>query len=106
MSQCVGQIRQMRYADLNQVTDIWLHTCIRDYAFVCEHTDQSPEQYWGTCLAGTIHAALAADVYVFETEGQVAGFIAFRPAREDARDETAGGGIRDLFVERKRARSY
>lgn len=100
MSRCIGRIRRMQYADLDRVTDIWLQTCIREYAFVCEHIGQSPEQYWGSRLAGTIHAALAADVYVFETEGQIAGFITFRPAKEGTRDLSAKGGIRDLFVDR------
>ncbi len=89
MSRCTGQIRQMQYADLSRVADIWLQECIREYAFVCEHTGQTPEQFWGSRLAGTIQAALAADVYVFEAEGQIAGFMTFRPAR---------GSIRDLFV--------
>ncbi len=100
MSQCAGRIRQMQYADLSRVTDIWLQTCICEYAFVCEHTGQTPEQFWGSRLAATIHAALAADVYVFETEGQIAGFITFRPAKGGTRDLPAKGGIRDLFVDR------
>jgi putative acetyltransferase len=89
MSRCAGWIRQMQCADLSRVADIWLQECIREYAFVCEQTGQTPEQFWGSRLAGTIRAALAADVYVFETEGQIAGFMTFRPAT---------GGIRDLFV--------
>ncbi len=79
----------MQYADLSRVADIWLQECIREYAFVCEHTGQTPEQFWGARLEGTIRAALAADVYVFETEGQIAGYMTFSPVR---------GSIRDLFV--------
>ncbi len=90
MSCCPGRIRQMQYADLSRVADIWLQECIREYAFVCEHTGQTPERFWGSRLPGTIRAALAADVYVFETEGQIAGFMTFR---------SATGGIRDLFVD-------
>jgi putative acetyltransferase len=89
MSRCTGWIRQMQYADLSRVADIWLQECIREYAFVCEHTGQTPEQFWGSRLEGTIRAALRADVYVFESEGQIAGFMTFGPAT---------GSIRDLFV--------
>jgi putative acetyltransferase len=90
MSRCTGQIRPMQYADLSRVADIWLQECIREYAFVCEHTGQPPEQFWGSRLAGMIKSTLAADGYVFETEGQIAGFMTFTPAR---------GCIRDLFVD-------
>jgi hypothetical protein len=82
MSRCPGQIRPMQYPDLSRVADIWLQECIREYAFVCEHTGQTPEQFWGSRLAGMIKSTLAADGYVFESEGQIAGFMTFTPGRE------------------------
>jgi ribosomal protein S18 acetylase RimI-like enzyme len=90
MSRWTGWIRQMQYADLGRVADIWLQECIREYAFVCEHTGQTPEQFWSCRLVGMIRSTVASDGYVFETEGQIAGFMTFSPAR---------GRIRDLFVD-------
>ena len=90
MNRCTGQIRQMRSTDLRRVADIWLRVSISEYAFVCEHTGQTSEQFWGSKLVQMIPDTLAVDGYVIEVDGQIAGFTTFDPTN---------GYIYDLFAD-------
>ena len=61
-------IRELRKADINKVADIWLDTNIKAHAFV-------PGQYWKNNFEFVKEALLQAEVYVYENDNEIQGFI-------------------------------
>lgn len=62
--------------------DIWLRVSTAEYAFVCEHTDLTPQEFWSSRLPQMLMDTRAADGYVCEADGQIAGFVTLDPANE------------------------
>ncbi|MST87216.1 GNAT family N-acetyltransferase [Lactobacillus porci] len=73
-------IRKFQAADLDAVARIWLQTNREAHGFV-------PDHFWQDQLADVKREFLAADLYVAEEDGKIAGFIGLEG------DEVAG-----LFV--------
>ena len=61
-------IRELRKADINKVTDIWLDTNTKAHSFV-------PAQYWKNNFEFVKEALLQAEVYVYENDNEIQGFI-------------------------------
>lgn len=61
-------IRELREADLDKVADIWLDTNIKTHDFI-------PAQYWKSNFESVKEALLQAEVYVYEHDGAIQGFI-------------------------------
>lgn len=61
-------IRKFQAADLDAVARIWLQTNLEAHDFV-------PDHFWQDQLADVKKAFLAADLYVAEEDGKIAGFI-------------------------------
>ena len=61
-------IRELRKADINKVADIWLDTNIKAHPFI-------PAQYWKNNLEFVKEALLQAEVYVYENDNEIQGFI-------------------------------
>ncbi len=61
-------IRELRKADINKVADIWLDTNIKAHCFI-------PAQYWKNNFEFVKEALLQAEVYVYENDKEIQGFI-------------------------------
>lgn len=61
-------IRKLQKADLNRVADIWLDTNIKVHSFV-------PAQYWKNNFEMVKEMLLQAEVYVYEDNQRIQGFI-------------------------------
>ena len=61
-------IRELRKADINKVADIWLDTNIKAHPFI-------PAQYWKNNFEFVKEALLQAEVYVYEHDKEIQGFI-------------------------------
>ncbi len=61
-------IRELQKADINQVADIWLDTNIKVHNFI-------PAQYWKDNFELVKELLLQAEVYVFEENREIKGFI-------------------------------
>ena len=61
-------IRELRKADINKVADIWLDTNIKAHSFI-------PAQYWKNNFEFVKEALLQAEVYVYENDNEIQGFI-------------------------------
>ena len=61
-------IRELRKADINKVADIWLDTNIKAHSFI-------PAQYWKNNFEFVKEALLQAEVYVYENDKEIQGFI-------------------------------
>lgn len=66
-------IRELREADLDKVADIWLDTNIKAHDFI-------PAQYWKSNFESVKEALLQAEVYVYEHDGAIQGFIGLSDA--------------------------
>lgn len=66
-------IRELREADLDKVADIWLDTNIKSHDFI-------PTQYWKSNFESVKEALLQAEVYVYEHDGAIQGFIGLSDA--------------------------
>lgn len=66
-------IRELREADLDRVADIWLDTNIKSHDFI-------PAQYWKSNFESVKEALLQAEVYVYEHDGAIQGFIGLSDA--------------------------
>ena len=61
-------IRGLQQADVARVAEIWLDANVRAHHFI-------PEQYWRDCF-GAVKTQLAeAELYVYETAGEIQGFV-------------------------------
>ena len=61
-------IRELRKADINKVADIWLDTNIKAHNFI-------PAEYWKSNFKSVKEALLLAEVYVYEYDTEIQGFI-------------------------------
>ena len=61
-------IRELRKADINKVADIWLDTNIKAHNFI-------PAEYWRSNFKSVKEALSQAEVYVYEHDTEIQGFI-------------------------------
>ena len=61
-------IRNLRKIDINKVADIWLDTNIKAHYFI-------PAQYWKSNFELVKELLLQAEVYVYEDNQEIQGFI-------------------------------
>ena len=61
-------IRELRKADINKVTDIWLDTNLTAHSFISS-------QYWQNNFEFVKELLLQATVYVYEQNQEIQGFI-------------------------------
>ena len=61
-------IRELQKADINKVADIWLDTNIKANSFI-------PAQYWKDNFELVKKLLLQAEVYVYEENLEIQGFI-------------------------------
>lgn len=61
-------IRALQEADINKVADIWLSTNIKAHSFI-------PAQYWKGNFELVKERLLQAEVYIYEDNQQIQGFI-------------------------------
>lgn len=61
-------IRAMQEADINKVADVWLNTNIKAHSFI-------PAQYWKGNFELVKEQLLQAEVYIYEDNQQIQGFI-------------------------------
>ena len=61
-------IRKMKNIDFNRVADIWLKTNLKAHYFI-------PEQYWTSNYELVKEMLLQAEVYVYEDDKMIQGFI-------------------------------
>ena len=61
-------IRELQKDDINKVADIWLDTNIKAHYFI-------PAQYWKSNFESVKEALSHAEVYVYEYDTEIQGFI-------------------------------
>ena len=61
-------IRELQKDDINKVADIWLGTNIKAHHFI-------PAQYWKSNFESVKEALSYAEVYVYEHDTEIQGFI-------------------------------
>ena len=61
-------IRKLQKVDINRVADIWLKTNLKAHYFI-------PEQYWTNNYAVVKEMLPQADVYVYEDDKIIQGFV-------------------------------
>lgn len=61
-------IRKLEEKDINEVMNIWLETNIKAHNFI-------PEQYWENNIENVKNEILKAEVYVYEKEKKIVGFV-------------------------------
>ena len=61
-------IREFQRDDINKVADIWLDTNIKAHNFI-------PAEYWKSNFKSVKEALLLAEVYVYEYDTVIHGFI-------------------------------
>ena len=61
-------IREFQRDDINKVADIWLDTNIKAHNFI-------PAKYWKSNFKSVKEALLLAEVYVYEYDTEIQGFI-------------------------------
>ena len=66
--EAVIMIRKLQKADIMKVADIWLDTNIKAHNFI-------PAQYWESYYEPVKEMLLQAEVYVYENNGEIQGFI-------------------------------
>ena len=61
-------IRELQRDDINKVSDIWLDTNIKAHNFI-------PAEYWRSNFKSVKEALSQAEVYVYEHDTEIQGFI-------------------------------
>ena len=61
-------IREFQRDDINKVADIWLDTNIKAHNFI-------PAEYWKSNFKSVKEALLLAEVYMYEYDTEIQGFI-------------------------------
>lgn len=61
-------IRELHKADIDKVADIWLDTNIKAHSFI-------PAEYWESNFELVKEMMLQAEVYVYEVDHEIQGFI-------------------------------
>lgn len=74
------QIRKLQKSDLDRVADIWLNANLNAHYFI-------PSQYWNDNFEPVKDMLPQAEVYVYECNGKIQGFIGIN-----------GGYIEGIFV--------
>ena len=88
-------IRVLQKADIERVVDIWLDTNLKAHYFI-------PGQYWKNNIDLVKEMLPQAEVYVYENDCQIEGFIGLN-------DEMQSQGIGKLllnFVKEKKTKLY
>lgn len=88
-------IRELREEDVNKVAEIWLDTNIKSHDFI-------PAQYWKSNFESVKEALLQAEVYVYEHDGAIQGFIGLSDAYVEGlfvSDEMQSQGIGKLLLD-------
>lgn len=94
-------IRALQKADIERVVDIWLDTNLKAHNFI-------PGQYWKDNINLVKEMLPQAEVYVYENDCQIEGFIGLNDEYMEGifvRDEMQSQGIGKLllnFVKEKR----
>lgn len=68
LNEAVIMIRKLQKADIMKVADIWLDTNIKAHNFILA-------QYWESNYEPVKEMLLQAEVYVYENNGEIQGFI-------------------------------
>ena len=98
-------IREFQRDDINKVADIWLDTNIKAHNFI-------PAEYWKSNFKSVKEALLLAEVYVYEYDTEIQGFIGLNDEYVEGifvRDEMQSQGIGKLllnFVKEKKMKLY
>ena len=98
-------IRELQRDDINKVADIWLDTNIKAHNFI-------PVEYWKSNFKSVKEALLLAEVYVYEYDTEIQGFIGLNDEYMEGifvRDEMQSQGIGKLllnFVKEKKTKLY
>lgn len=96
-------IRKLRKADIDSVADIWLDTNRKAHAFI-------PASYWERNFASVKEMLPQAEVYVYETETGIQGFLGLNGeyiegifVSEEAQSRGIGKCLLDCAKDRKSA---
>ena len=96
-------IRKLRKADINRVAEIWLDANRKAHAFV-------PASYWERNFASVKEMLPQAEVYVYETESGIQGFLGLNGeyiegifVSEGAQSRGIGKCLLDCVKDRKSA---
>ena len=98
-------IRVLQKADIERVVDIWLDTNLKAHYFI-------PGQYWKNNIDLVKEMLPQAEVYVYENDCQIEGFIGLNDEYMEGifvRDEMQSQGIGKLllnFVKEKKTKLY
>lgn len=98
-------IRVLQKADVERVVDIWLDTNLKAHYFI-------PCQYWKNNIDLVKEMLPQAEVYVYENDSQIEGFIGLNDEYMEGifvRDEMQSQGIGKLllnFVKEKKTKLY
>ena len=98
-------IRVLQKADIERVVDIWLDTNLKAHYFI-------PRQYWKDNIDLVKEMLPQAEVYVYENDCQIEGFIGLNDEYVEGifvRDEMQSQGIGKLllnFVKEKKTKLY
>lgn len=98
-------IRALQKADIERVVDIWLDTNLKAHNFI-------PGQYWKNNIDLVKEMLPQAEVYVYENDCQIEGFIGLNDEYVEGifvRDEMQSQGIGKLllnFVKEKKMKLY
>ena len=98
-------IREFQMDDINKVADIWLDTNIKAHNFI-------PAEYWKGNFKSVKEALSLAEVYVYEHDTEIQGFIGLNDEYMEGifvRDEMQSQGIGKLllnFVKEKKTKLY
>ena len=98
-------IRKLQRDDINKVADIWLDTNIKAHNFI-------PTEYWKSNFKSVKEVLLLAEVYVYEYDTEIQGFIGLNDEYMEGifvRDEMQSQGIGKLllnFVKEKKTKLY
>lgn len=61
-------IREFQKSDIEKISDIWLDTNLKAHDFI-------PAQYWLSKFEAVKEMLLQAEIYIFEKENEIQGFI-------------------------------
>lgn len=94
-------IRRFQESDLETVSEIWLDTNIRAHSFI-------PAQYWKDQLEAVKEMIPQAEVYVYEDENKIQGFIGLNGyfiegifVRSEEQSKGIGRQLLDFVKEKK-----
>ena len=88
-------IRELQKDDINKVADIWLDTNIKAHYFI-------PAQYWKSNFESVKEALPQAEVYVYEYDKEIRGFIGLNDEYIEGifvSDEMQSHGIGKLLLD-------